>query len=213
MEITYEDYLAHYGVKGMKWGRRKDRSSSKKDGSEKTSEKSARKEKLKKAAIGAGVLVAVAGGAYLARKGLMNAKVEDVKKKGPDSKAKDFTESFSNVAFLTRGKDYGFRFLDSGGTKTPLSDLEGLFGDSVMDQSAGFFEKNGGVIGASFLDPDGRKDQAGRTIPHFVVVPKSMSKDINNLDDVVSKVWPQLKDRYPYTYDEYLSAREKGDVE
>lgn len=27
MDVTYEDYIAHYGVKGMKWGRRKSDSS------------------------------------------------------------------------------------------------------------------------------------------------------------------------------------------
>ena len=32
---TYEDYLAHYGVKGMKWGRRKKRGSDDSDGDSK----------------------------------------------------------------------------------------------------------------------------------------------------------------------------------
>ena len=213
MELTYDDYLKHYGVKGMKWGRRKAKSSSEEGGSEKTSEKSARKEKLKKAAIGAGVLVAVAGGAYLAQKGLTNAKVKDVVKSKPNQKVKDFADSFSSVAFTSRGRDYGFMFLDSGGSDDPVRDITGHFGARVFEQDAGYFRKKDGVVGANFLDPEGRKDHAGRVIPHFVVVPKTMSKGINNIDDVVTKIWPKLKDRYPYTHEEYLSAQAKGVVE
>lgn len=49
--LTYEDYLAHYGVKGMKWGRRKsdssggDSKSSKKDGKRPTTSQDAKKAK------------------------------------------------------------------------------------------------------------------------------------------------------------------------
>lgn len=51
MAIVYEDYLAHYGVKGMKWGRRKsdssggDSKSSKKDSKRPTTSQDAKKAK------------------------------------------------------------------------------------------------------------------------------------------------------------------------
>lgn len=65
MSLTYEDYLAHYGVKGMKWGvRRKrsdDSSSPKKTSSDSTPEEQAsRKARRKKIAIGVGAAVGVA---------------------------------------------------------------------------------------------------------------------------------------------------------
>lgn len=65
MSLTYEDYLAHYGVKGMKWGVSRNRtdksSSSKKASSDLTPEEQAsRKARRKKIAIGVGAAVGVA---------------------------------------------------------------------------------------------------------------------------------------------------------
>ena len=54
--ITYDDYLEHYGVKGMKWGVRKDRG-------ERTPEQQARRDKAKSVAKKAAVGLAVVGGA------------------------------------------------------------------------------------------------------------------------------------------------------
>ena len=54
--ITYDDYLEHYGVKGMKWGVRKDRR-------ERTPEQQARRDKAKSVAKKAAVGLAVVGGA------------------------------------------------------------------------------------------------------------------------------------------------------
>lgn len=54
--ITYDDYLEHYGVKGMKWGVRKDRR-------ERTPEQKARRDKAKSVAKKAAVGLAVVGGA------------------------------------------------------------------------------------------------------------------------------------------------------
>ena len=54
--ITYDDYLEHYGVKGMKWGVRKDRG-------DRTPEQQARRDKAKSVAKKAAVGLAVVGGA------------------------------------------------------------------------------------------------------------------------------------------------------
>lgn len=70
MEVTYNDYLAHYGVKGMKWGLRKRRDSSSgrssKSGSSKSTSESNKHEKTKKIAKGAAAAAVVAGGVALA---------------------------------------------------------------------------------------------------------------------------------------------------
>ena len=63
MKDAYDDYLAHYGVKGMKWGVRKDRKRSSRQ--PRTEEQKAkRKQVAKKVAIGVGSAAVVAGGAY-----------------------------------------------------------------------------------------------------------------------------------------------------
>lgn len=61
--MEYDEYLEHYGVKGMKWGVRKDRQSS---NSEKTEE--LRKEKIKKVAITTAVVSTAAVSAYMLHK-------------------------------------------------------------------------------------------------------------------------------------------------
>lgn len=70
MELTYDDYLAHYGVKGMKWGLRKRRDSSSgrssKSGSSKSTSEPNKHEKTKKIAKGAAAAAVVAGGVALA---------------------------------------------------------------------------------------------------------------------------------------------------
>lgn len=62
MTLTYDDYLAHYGVKGMKWGKRKARGSdSDKSSSDRTpEEQAARKARRKKVAVGVASVVGVA---------------------------------------------------------------------------------------------------------------------------------------------------------
>ena len=70
LDLTYDDYLAHYGVKGMKWGLRKRRDSSSgrssKSGSSKSTSESNKHEKTKKIAKGAAAAAVVAGGVALA---------------------------------------------------------------------------------------------------------------------------------------------------
>ena len=70
MELTYDGYLAHYGVKGMKWGLRKRRDSSSgrssKSGFSKSTSESNKHEKTKKIAKGAAAAAVVAGGVALA---------------------------------------------------------------------------------------------------------------------------------------------------
>ena len=127
-ELTYENYLEHYGIKGMKWGvRRKPgpdgtigtgsgktktnkskMSDESKDEvkSEEEEKKALRKKRATQVAIGTGVLVAAAGGAYLAKKaGLFDQKKVSEIKTEPKEEAKRVVDKMTNVALLTKGKD------------------------------------------------------------------------------------------------------------
>ena len=78
-----------------------------------------------------------------------------------------------------------------------MTEYERAFGSSY--EKASHFEKlTDGRVAATFADPKGRKDFAGRTIPHQVVIPASMANGINSVDDVVNKVWPTLEQSYVY---------------
>ena len=211
---TPQDALAHYGVKGMKWGVRKNREGSgKKSIPDTRTDAERRRSRNKKIAIGVAVLLLVAAIAYTAyhlkkhgtlpfsslRKG---AKAAKTMAKGKAEVAKVLKEP-TEVIHLARGKHTGLTWLKKGGTEDYFSvfDKAGL----NQDVGRGFFERlSDGKIAARMPDPGNRFDFAGRPITHDIVVPKSMTNGINNMDDIREKIWPTLKD----TYDEFYRQSE-----
>jgi hypothetical protein len=117
---------------------------------------------------------------------------------------KKFAESIAkepvDIIHASRGHEKGFMFLRGGGITDHLHELE----SSGLDQSQpGFFKRYGShaeKVAVSFLDPQGRKDQAGRPIFHQVIFPESMSKNIHTHDDAVKEAWPRIKDLYGAMY-------------
>lgn len=195
MDDEVDEFLAHFGVKGMRWGHRKSAQSSERQ--KMTLEE--KKAVAKKVAIGTGTLLLAAGVAYathtLATKG--DTKVSDL----PDNtaakqKAEAVVSDPVTVIHVSRGKNQGFRFYNDGQSPSPLSEYDKGFADH--QESSDYFKKYDGKIAATFLDPEGRTDRAGRNIPHQVIIPKSMADGINSIDDVVAKIWPIVKEDYSY---------------
>lgn len=198
--ITDEEvylYLEHHGVKGMRWGVRKKRESS--------SDDSPKMSTTKKLAIGGGIIVAAAAltaGAIYAKKrfSVPVSKIEGSNAAKGANFVKDKLEEPAGIVHATRGKTKGFRFQQGGGLKDPFSAWEKA-GGTASGSGPDFVRhgKDNSLIYARFMDPEGRKDQSGRLIPHEVIIPRSLSKGISNIDDVVKKIWPMIKDGYDYT--------------
>lgn len=206
--------LVHFGVKGMKWGIRKNQESSSQTNSG-NSQKSSRltdrqKKVLKGTAIIAGTLVLTAGTVYAKptlsqngkgsfKKVSQNAKTM---KKGAEATRKVLQEP-TDLIYGTRAKYHGFTLLKKGDTPDVLSIFEKGLGRDRLDVD-NFFEKfDGGKIAASFLDLQGRKDFAGRVIPHMIIIPADKAQGINSIDDVKTKIWPTLEKTYQAFYDQY----------
>lgn len=202
-----EEVLEHVGVKGMRWGVRKERNSSSKPKTsvELAAQKEHRKQVAKRVAIGVGVLTVVAGTAFVAYKLNQNGKlpISSLKKKPPSVDAiKSVKETIiqSDVIHASRGKTKGYRIFKSGGVPNPLERYSQAFGNSGTGTKDGFFSHlPDGSIAATFKDLSGLKDQAGRPITHDVIIPKSMTTGISGIDDVKSKIWPLIKDSYDPT--------------
>lgn len=189
------EYLEHFGVKGMRWGVRK-------SGSDQKTEHSNKK---RNAAIVLGSVVAVtaiAAGALYAKKH-MGASTKDISKVSETTK--NFAESMAKepvgIVHATRGKARGFTFPQHGGLNHPLReyDKSGLTRD-MSDTAFIRYGNRNEKIAARFLDPLGRKDLAGRPIPHEVLLPEEMARGIKSHSDVVSKIWPLIKDTYAPFY-------------
>jgi hypothetical protein len=182
-----EATLEHFGVKGMKWGVRKERTPAEK------------RALAKKVAIGTGALLLIAGTAVVAHQMHKNGKLNFGSSSKTISAGKQAVDKIlsepTDVIHATRGHSKGFTFLKTGGTPSPLSVYENAFGRDT--HSSDVFKKLAdGKIAAGFDDPLGRRDAAGRVIPHQVVIPKSMAGGINNLDDVRGKIWPLIQEQY-----------------
>lgn len=193
-----EESLAHFGVKGMRWGKRKTESSS-----EKTPRTNAQKKEIaKNVAIGTGVLIAAAGAAYLGHKLNQNGsvKMSDIKVSSESKKkVNDMFKEPTTVIHASRGRNQGFKFYKDGQIPDPMVEWQKGFGG--LEESRTVFNKYDGKIAARFMDPDGRTDRAGRLIPHDIIVPKSMSDGVNSIDDVLKTIWPKVKDHYSDNYE------------
>lgn len=204
-KMPLEEALVHFGVKGMKWGVRKEQNG----GSSEPRFTPEQKAIAKKVAIGVGALVVVAGTAVVVHQLQKNGKtnMKDIAKAASSAAkaqgtVKKIVSDPVDVVHFARGREKGLRFLKDGGAGQDVLGVLDKHFDPHEDLRGGIFRQVGNQIAAAFLDPDGRKDFAGRPITHQIIVPKSMTDGINNLDDVRQKIWPLVKDQYDAYYAE-----------
>ena len=183
--MDYDDLLEHHGIKGMKWGVRKDR------------ETSDNHTRAKQVAVGVAILATVAATAYVAYKMKSSGRISASSL--PKSPAgKEFAEKVldepTEVLHATRGKYRGSLFLNDKSLKEPLS-LYDSGGFNDRHENAGEFVEHlaSGHVAARITDLDGRRDFSGREITHELIIPKSMAHDAVTLDDVKTKIWPLLR--------------------
>jgi hypothetical protein len=105
-----------------------------------------------------------------------------------------------SVIWATRGRAWGFRFLRNGGFEDPLPVYETAFA-GVEDGSEAWRRAAGTVtqpelVALRFLDPLGRRDQAGRVIPHDFVVLQPLAAEIDSVEDGRRLVWPLVAQHF-----------------
>lgn len=100
------------------------------------------------------------------------------------------------LIWATRGHTWGFRFLLSGGFDDPLETYEKVF-SGTADQSDVCL-RIGEKVGLRFPDPQGRRDAAGRVIPHeFVIIwPRPWADGIASTEDGLRLIWPLVAEEY-----------------
>jgi len=95
-----------------------------------------------------------------------------------------------NVIWATRGRSWGFRFLLDGGMADPLQAYEEAFAGTEGQSEV--CKRVGSHVALRFPDPLDRRDQAGRTIPHDIVVLPPLAADVDTVADGLRLVWPAL---------------------
>jgi hypothetical protein len=100
------------------------------------------------------------------------------------------------IAFIwaTRGKNWGFRFLRTAGRSNPLEVYEAAF--SGVEDTMEAFRVNAETIAFRFLDPEKRRDAAGRVIPHEFVLFPPLPGRVSSVDDGFRLVWPLVRDDF-----------------
>lgn len=98
------------------------------------------------------------------------------------------------LIWATRGRDWGFRFLRDGGCKDPLDQYDTVFSAAGSQESIVISVR--GCIGLRFQDPLGRKDHAGRVIPHEFVLWGGLAEGIDSVDAGRDIVWPLVEAEY-----------------
>lgn len=102
--------------------------------------------------------------------------------------------------WATRGKTWGFRFLRTAYWQDPLEAYEAAF--SGIGNTAEAFQINADTVAFRFLDPEKRRDAAGRVIPHEFVLFPPLTRKVKSLEDGFQLVWPLVKDDFARDWEE-----------
>lgn len=103
------------------------------------------------------------------------------------------------LIWATRGRFWGFRFLLNGGLSDPLLEYERVFANLKDEPTA--WHREGGTVALRFPDPLGRRDAAGRVIPHEFVAFMELGVEIESVEDGRDKVWPRVAGAYARVWD------------
>lgn len=104
-----------------------------------------------------------------------------------------------SLIWATRGRSWGFRFLRVDGGKDPLRVYEEVFSDVGDEPEVWRLVADKGAL--RFPDPLGRKDRAGRIIPHDFVVFGPEANDIGSVEDGRRLVWQQVADEFDVVWE------------
>lgn len=103
--------------------------------------------------------------------------------------------------WATRGKEWGFRFLERGGLEDPLLEYEAAF--AGFENESEVCELVGDRLALRFSDPLSRRDAAGRVIPHdFVIFPPD-SSEVRSVAEGIETIWqlPDVSARFAQMWD------------
>lgn len=99
-----------------------------------------------------------------------------------------------NFIWATRGRTWGFRFLRIGDLSDPLSVYETAFAGTGDTIDA--FRKRGATLAVRFADPEGRRDRAGRVIPHEFVILAPDAARFDTAEDARAALWEAVGEQY-----------------
>jgi hypothetical protein len=102
--------------------------------------------------------------------------------------------------WATRGRTWGFRFLRRGGLDDPLGVYEEAF-SQVGDQPEAW-HRVADKVAMRFPDPDGRRDAAGRVIPHDFVLLGHWADQISSLEDGRQRIWREVAGEFERVWNE-----------
>jgi hypothetical protein len=103
------------------------------------------------------------------------------------------------LIWATRGRSWGFLFLLTGGLADPLPEYDRVFAELGHEPAA--WRRAAGKGALRFPDPLGRKDAAGRVIPHEFVVSGDLADRIESVDGGRQLVWPRIEAAYARVWD------------
>lgn len=104
------------------------------------------------------------------------------------------------LIWATRGRSWGFRFLLDGGLADPLFTYERAFADFPEEPDL-WRKLSGRAAALRFLDPDGRRDLAGRPIPHDFVLLRWRAQPLTSFESAREAVWNTVADAYARVWD------------
>jgi hypothetical protein len=118
------------------------------------------------------------------------------------------TDENARFIWATRGRTWGFRFLRSGGLDDPLDVYEDTF-SKVGDQPEAW-HRVADKVALRFPDPDGRRDAAGRVIPHDFVLLGPWADGINSFEDGRQRIWHVVADEFESVWDKTEPPSARG---